>query len=1047
MTKRLALSIAVAALAACSIAQLPAPVPKPVIAPRMPSLSPDGAQVAFVYKGDVWIAPSSGGRATVLTRNIEMDAYPQFSPDGKWVAFASMRTGNWDIFVIPAEGGAPTRLTWCSSSDTAYGWSPDGKRVIFAAGRETGENELLTLDVKTLKVKKLTQDYESINYPSFSPDGKSVVFGRRGFHWSRPRYNGSAAMQIVVMDAATGKRNEVTDDGKQHLWTRFLPDGKTLVTVTYKDVTPSSHKLGEDPGRFTDSADRTPNLWFYGLNGRGRRVTDFVGGSVRCPNVASKSGDVVFEYGTDIYLLKNGEKEPKKIALTASEDESQTQVKRETLTSGVTEAEPSPDGKTFAFGIRGDIFTVAVEKPKGVAAKPAEIARKLTDWVGDDSDFLWSEDGKKLYYRSDREYVSRIFEVEPATQKTRSLWTRSENAGQLHKSPDGKELWHWVAGKEGGLYAVNVETGAARRVIAMPDAAKHWQSGGDFSWSPDRKWLAVCINELSGPWSIFVMPADGGEAVNVTRLSAWHGQPRWTPDGKYLLFQSDRDGSGLYTVPLTKEQARIAETDLKFEKPKDPVKVEIDFDDMTSRIRKLSSQNPQGDLTVSPEGVIYFISDGDVWSCSYDGKEVKRITSGGGHSALRLMKDGKKAFFVRNGDLYSMKLEGNNPTEKVTFTVDIERNIHEERRAAFTQFWSAYNRSFYDPYMHGRDWEAVRKRYEPMLASVDTRYEFTALLQMMVGELESSHSEVGFAPGGNPSSSSPHPGFTYDYTHDGPGIKVEKVLPGAPASFPRTLIKPGEYVLAINGQDVTTDENLYKLINDKGGREFEFLVNDKPTKEGARTVKYFSLGYGEWGGLRYRERINRLAKYVEDKSGGKIGYVHISGMGGGNAVTFDREFYERSIGKDAMIIDVRFNGGGNISDSLIDKLEKRPHGYYQGRDALPEPAPGGAWIKPTIVLMNEHSMSNAEMFPSAMKTRGLAKLVGMPTPGYVIWTWGLDLVDGTGGRMPGSGVYRLDGTPMEDMGEKPDVRVPMSNDDWQAQRDPQLDKALEMLMK
>lgn len=1030
-----------------AVAQLPAPSPKPVVAPRMPALSPDGTQLAFVYKGDIWIAPSAGGRATVLTRNLEMDAYPQFSPDGAWIVYASQRTGNWDIFAVPVIGGAPKRLTWHSSSDIAWGWSPDGKEVVFATGRESGENELLTLDVATLKLRRLAQDYESINYPNFSPDGKKVVFGRRGFHWTRPRYNGSAAMQIVVLDVATGKYTEVTNNGRQHLWPRFMPDGKAILTVTYSDVTPSSRKLGEEPKKFQDSAARTPNLWLFDLNGRGRRITDFVGGSVRCPTVAAKTGDIAFEYGADLYLLKAGAKEPTRIALVASEDEAQTQIRRETLTSGVTEAEPSPDGKTVAFGIRGDIFTVAVEKPKGVAAKPAEIARKLTDWVGSDSDFLWSSDGKKLYYRSDRDYVTRILELDLETLKTRSLWDRPEDAGQLHLSPDGKELWHWVAGKEGGLYAVTIETGAARRVLAMPDASKNWQSGGDFSWSPDRQWMAVCINELSGPWSIYIVPTAGGNAVNVTRLNAYHGQPRWTPDGKYLFFQSDRDGAGLYAIPLTKEQARVNEMDLKYEKPTGLVKVAIDFDGITDRIRKLTAQNPQGDLTVAETGMTYFLSEGDVWSASYDGKEVKRLTSGGGHGHLRIMKDGKRAFFSRNGELYTMKLEGSNPTEKITFTADFERDIREERRAAFTQFWSEYNRSFYDPNMHGRDWEAIRKRYEPMLDGVETRLEFATLLQMMVGELESSHSEVGPAGGGNPSASTPHLGFDFDYSHEGPGIKVGTVLPGSPASFEKTQIKPGEYVLAINGKDASISENLFRDINNLGGREFEFLVNDKPTKEGARTVKYFTLGFGEWGSLRYRERINRLAKYVEEKSNGQIGYVHISGMGGGNAVTFDREFYERSIGKKAMIIDVRFNGGGNISDSLIDRLERRPHGYYQGRDALPEPAPGTAWTKPIIVLLNEHSMSNAEMFPSAMKTRGIAKLVGMPTPGYVIWTWGLPLVDGTSGRMPGSGVYRLDGTPMENLGEQPDVRVPMSNEDWQAKRDPQLDKALEMLMK
>ncbi len=219
----------------------------------------------------------------------------------------------------------------------------------------------------TLKLKKITQDYESMNYANFSPDGKTVVFGRRGFHWTRPRYNGSAAAQIVLLDVATGKRTELTNDQKQHLWTRFMPDGKSLVTVTYGDVTPSSRKLGEKPAKFVDSPDRTPNLWRFDLNGRGKRITNFVGGSVRCPNVAAKTGDLVFEYGADLYLLKANEKEPQKIALIASEDEAQTQVRRETLSSGVTEAEPSPDGKTFAFGLRGDIFSIAVEKPWNVA--------------------------------------------------------------------------------------------------------------------------------------------------------------------------------------------------------------------------------------------------------------------------------------------------------------------------------------------------------------------------------------------------------------------------------------------------------------------------------------------------------------------------------------------------------------------------------------------------------------------------------------------------------------------------------------------------------
>lgn len=1051
MSHRLASAHAVLALLAGlslpATAQLPPPQVRPVVAPRMPALSPDGKRIAFVYRGDVWLADSAGGRATALTRNVEMNAFPQFSPDGNWVLFASQRTGNWGLFVAPAAGGTPKQLTWHSGGALSYGWSPDGKQIVFAARRETGDVELLTLDVVSLRLHKLAQDYKDMNFANFSPDGKTVVFGYHGqFHWSRPRYHGSGAAQIALLDVATGKRTELTNDQKQHLWTRFLPDGKSLITVTYGEVTPSSHKLGENPGKFVDTPARTPNLWVFDLAGHGRQMTRFVGGSVRFPTVAARTGDIAFEYGADLWMLRAGEREPHKLAFTVAEDDKVNQTRREVLSSGATEAEPSPDGKTFAFGLRGDIWSVPIDRPKGVAAKGLEIARRLTDWAGDDSDFVWSTDGKKLYYRSDRDYVNRVFEMDVATLQARSIWNRPEDADQLHMSPDGKMLAFWVSGPEPGLYTITLADGSIKRILPMPLKAKEWQDGGDFAWSPDMKWLAVCIREMGGNWNIWILPAMGGDAVNVTRLNATHGMPRWTADGKYLLFQSDRDGNGLYAVSLTKEQALVSETDLKFEKPKGPVTVAIDFDGITRRIRKLTPQSPSDDLTPAPDGSTWFISDGDIWQIGYDGKDLKRITTGGGCSNLRLLKDGKRAFFRRNGELWMMKLDANNAQEKVTFTADYVRDLRSERRAAFTQFWSAYNRRFYDPNLHGRDWEAIRKRYEPMLDGVENRIEFATLLSMMVGELEASHSEVGPAPGGVAGPISAHPGLTYDYTYEGPGIRVEKVPAGAPGSYEKTQIKPGEYVMAINGKDVTLDENLYQVLNDQAGREMEFLVNSKPSKEGARKVRYEALTYGEWGQLLYRNRIERLRKLVEEKSGGRISYVHIAGMGGNNQTTLDRELYEYSIGKKAMIIDVRFNGGGNISDNIIDWLERKPHGFYQGRGNEPEAAPEHAWDKPTVVLMNEHSFSNAEMFPAAMKARGLATLVGMPTPGYVIWTWGLPLVDGTSARMPGSGVYRVDGTPMEDLGEKPDFQVPLTQEDWLAERDPQLDKAIEVLM-
>ena len=226
---------------------------------------------------------------------------------------------------------------------------------------------------------------------------------------------------------------------------------------------------------------------------------------------------------------------------------------------------------------------------------------------------------------------------------------------------------------------------------------------------------------------------------------------------------------------------------------------------------------------------------------------------------------------------------------------------------------------------------------------------------------------------------------------------------------------------------------------------FEFLVNTNADREGARTVKYKVLTQDEWNDLNYRNRIDRLRNYVEDKSNDRIGYLHISAMSYNNQTQFQREAYEYMVGKDAMVIDVRFNGGGNIADTLIDWLERRPHGFVRPRDAAKETTPYHAWDKKIVVLMNEHSYSNAEIFPYAIRARGLGKLVGMPTPGYVIWTDSLRLVDGTSARMPQTGSYRLDGTNQENLGEAPDIQVPLTPQDWLAERDPQLDKAIEIL--
>ncbi len=1029
-------------------AQLTSLPPEPAVGARMPALSPDGKQIAFTYRGDVWIAPTAGGRATPLTQHVDTDSNPMFSPDGRWIAFATRRSGNVDIFAVPVEGGAARQLTFHSGSEVPGGWSPDGKSLLFASRRDSPNYAVFELDVVTLKTRVLAEDFATLNFPSYSPDGKQVLYGRYGFHWTRPRYQGSAAQQIWVLDTAKGERKALTTGESQHLWSRFLPDGRSVIAVTVGEPTPSSSSMNENIPPILDSPERTPNLWRIDLEGKKRQLTAFVGGSVRHPTVAAKSGDIAFEYEGDLWLLKGGKGDAAKIELFIAGDDKQTTRRRERLSSGVTELEPSPDAKTLAFGLRGDIWTIAVDKPKGIAARNAELAKRLTDWVGEDSDFSWSPDGKKLYFTSDREFTTRLYELDLQTLKPRPLWHKDENITRIHPSPDGKQLTFWVSGLEGGLYTLTIESGEARRIVKIPGPQWRGMGGGDFAWSPDMKWIAYAARSESRAWNIFIIPAEGGTAVNVTRLYAEHSEPAWSPDGKYLFFQSTREGDGLYVLPLKPEVVRTSDTDIKYEKPGTNVTVEIDFTDISRRIRKVGSQSPQSDLVVAPDGNILFLSEGDLWSVSYDGKDTKRLTTGGGKSALRLAREAKKLTYMQSGEMYVSGLDGKSG-EKVTFSAEWDRDVRAERRAAFTQFWNAYQRGFYDANFHGRDWASVRSRYEKLLPAVETADEFASLLHMMVGELEASHAEVSPASSGTSGSgtgSTPQLGLTFDYDYDGPGVRVKEVPVGAPGSYKKTEIKPGDILLAVNGQEIALDEKFFEFMSDKSGREVEFSVNTNADLGSARKVKYRVLSDGDWSDLNYRNRIDRQRQYVEEKSGGKIGYLHIAAMSMSNQLKFEREAYEYMAGKESMIIDVRFNNGGNISDTLIDWLERKAHAHYRPSDAKPERAPYTAFERRCIVLLNEHSYSNGEMFPNAMRTRGLATLVGMPTPGYVIWTSELRLVDGTGARMPGSGVFRLDGTNMENNGEKPDILVPLSPEDWLAGRDPQLDKAIELLV-
>jgi Tol biopolymer transport system component/C-terminal processing protease CtpA/Prc len=1008
-----------------------------IIGARTLALSPDGSKLAFTYQGDIWVAPSSGGKAIPLTDNVEMDERPVWSPDGKQIAFASDRYGNFDVFVVDAEGGRPKRITFHSGSDVPSSWTPDGKNILLNRRIDDGYTGTYSINVETGALGQYFLDFLSSGDAQALPEGNKVLYRRIGFPWQRARYQGSAAAQLWLFDKATGERKEIRANGYQHLWHQATEAGFFAVTMT--DPVPSSSTLTKSVGKVKFTVGGTPNVYRIDAKGGARRLTEFAGDGVRYLTASRDGKTLAFERDGEIFTLVPG-KAPVKISITANIDEKVTTEERLVLTDGVSSATLSPDGSTVVFSAQSEIWSVPTKKSEG---PNKDDATQWTDWAGIDESPTYTPDGKAVFFISDRDGSERLYRLDLATKKATVVSTEDAEVTSPTITPDKKFIAYQQYGANGGIYKVSIDGGKPELVVKRPG-----RSFLEYSFSPDSRYVAY-VETLVGSgyyywesgYNVMITDLQAGKTYNVTQTNQENHAPTWTPDGKYLYYTR---GDALIALPLKPEELRGNEITMKYEKPKDAVKVEIDFDEIETRSRRLVNFNGR-EITFDKEDGSFYYRNGDgIFKADYNGENSRRVTASGG---FELSDDGKTLLVTQNGRIATINLRAPGfPATPIGFRAEFVRDLAKVRKAAYWQFWRGYNNKFYDPNFHGRDWVAIGKKYEKFLPSVGHRSEMSNLLGMMTGELEASHAEVSPAGGGRPSQSTANLGFTFDWGYTGKGIKIKEVPKRTPGSYAKTKLNAGEVVLKVNGKEVGLNESLFRdVLNDQSGRELTLTVQSTDGK--TREVKYRALNGGEYGGIITANRLEARRKYVETKSNNKVAYLHISGMNQGALDTFQQQLWQYARGKEAVIIDVRGNGGGNTADKIIDILERKHNMAYVPRDEEMFKGPGQVLDMPIVVMMDESSFSNAEMFPEAMRTRKLAKLVGRKTSGYVIYTYGLPLVDGTQGRMPSTGVYRLDGRPMENDGVEPDFDVWFSPEAFFRGDDPQLDKALQVLGK
>jgi tricorn protease len=1029
-----------------------------------------GDTVAFVYAGDIWLAPANGGDARRLTSDEGMEYFPKFSPDGRWIAFTGDYSGSRQVFVISVDGGAPRQLTFYNDvgnlpprggiDNRVLDWTPDGKHILFNPHRLPWSDRMPAhYVVPAAGGMETPLRIPEGSAGSYSPDGTKLVYTpiEREFRtWKR--YRGGRAQDVWIYDLASNKAEQLTNNqytDNQPMWV-----GNTIYFTS-------------------DREDGRLNLWSYDLGTKQtRKLTNHTDYDVVWPS--ADRNQVVYESGGYLYRFANGQSN--RIPIRVYGDFRNTLPYHKNVRDNIEWYVVSPTGARALFVARGDVFSAP--------AKEGEV-RNITQTPGvRERDAVWSPDGRWIAYLSDKGGDYEIY-VRPAEGGEERQVTNNGKAWRFAPvwSPDSKLLAY--SDKDHALHYVDAASGKVTTVDS-----DEYSDITDYRWSPDSRWLTYTKDNEAQFSSIYVYSLPQAKAFRLTSGMTNDANPVFDPKGRYLYFTSNRDfnltfsawefnyvytdptrvyvgvlaedGPALFLPQSDEEKATAPPADAAggaaaapaADKDKKPaaVVVKIDPANFENRVRAIpGSPGNYGNLNALPAGVLYMTGNDAQSLKFYNVEDRKEETIVESLQGYELSANGEKLLLSLGRNSYSIinAKVGQKPAESMLKLDNMEMRVDPKAEwvQEFNDAWRILRDWFYDPGMHGLDWAGIREKYGQLVPYVAHRADLDYILGEVAGEMNAGHVYVGSPSDVNRVERVDNGLLGAEIVAADGYFKITNIYPGenwheafrSPLTEPGVKVREGDYILAVDGVPTRGVDNFYRLLENKADRVVTLTVNSTPSTAGARQERVRPVK--KETNLRYLDWVQSRREYVEKASGGRIGYIHLPNTGAEGNRELVKGFYPQ-VEKDALIIDDRYNGGGFIPDRMIEILDRPVLNYWARRNLKPTAAPAAAHVGPKVMLINGYSASGGDALPYYFRKRGLGTIIGTRTWGGLIGISGNPtLMDGGSVSAPQFRFFDTEGMwAVEGVGVAPDIEVVDRPDLVAAGQDPSLEAAVKLLM-